>query len=501
MGEGRTKKAAVNFFYNFSNLCLNLILTFISRTVFINVFGVAYLGMNSLFTDVLNLLSMADLGFNTAMVYSFYKPLAEKDYDRMAALTTFYKHIYIVISIFITVVGLLLIPFLPYLINLENPIEHLNIYYILSLSNIVCSYMCIYKTSILTADQKNYKITRVTMIISILKTIIQIVAIVLFENYILYLLIGTITVLLNNIWASSIAVKEYSFIKRNISLELSEKKKIFENITSVFLYKVSSVLLTATDNLLISIITGTIMVGYYSNYLLIQNKIAMFYTIIFSSLTASIGNLIIKEKAEKRYKIFNCEQSVCFIICGIIVPCYTILIDDFIKIWLGNDYILSPETVLIIGLNMYLACVLQPLWSYREAAGLYRKTKWIMFICAIENIAISIILGVFWGITGILLASAISRVTTYVWYEPKILFSEYFSKSSKKYYLSIIQNFILIIFLIIFCDFLLQSIVVETIWKFFLKSIITLLICGSIVIVSYYRSDGITYILRKIKNR
>lgn len=500
VNEGRTQKAVKNIAFNFTNQILTLILSFVSRTVFIWGLGASYLGINGLFSDVLGLLSMADLGFNTAMVYSFYKPLAENNYLKMAGLITFYKKVYTIIAVGVSVVGVALVPALPYLINLETDIPNIKLYYLLSLANIVFSYLCVYKTSILSADQKNYKITKVTMCVNVIRSISQIIAIVIWKDYTIYLVLGCISVLINNIVASRIAIKEYPFIKEAVDLEMKDKKDIFSNIGSVFLYKVSSVLLNATDNLLISIIIGTLAVGYYSNYLMLQNKISLFYTLIFTSLTASIGNLIVKESSKKRYEIFACEQSISFIVCGVVIPGYTLLVNDLIKIWLGEEYVLSIAVVIAGSLNMYLACVLQPLWSYREATGLYKRTKWIMVICAIVNLILSIVLGEIIGLSGILFASALSRLFTYIWYEPKILFKEYFELSPFKYYLQLVGNFSVIIIITCIVGGISSTITVESMFSWLIKAILVGSISFVIVLVLYLNSSGIKIFRTKVRN-
>lgn len=260
-------------------------------------------------------------------------------------------------------------------------------------STVVASYLCIYKTTILMADQKGYLVTKVAIYTNFIKTILQIISIIVWKNYIIFLSVGTIITIGNNVYASRIADKTYQFINKKSTISNYEKKHIFNNLGSVFLYKVSAMLLNATDNILISILISTAMVGYYSNYLLLQTKIVAIISLVFTSMTASIGNLIVTENSEKRFKVFKCEQSISCFICGIVVPCYILLADDFIRIWLGSEYQLGFAMSCAVGLNMYLSCVMQPLWSYREATGLYRKTKWIMVICAMINIGLSIILG------------------------------------------------------------------------------------------------------------
>ena len=497
--SGRTHKAITNIFYNILNQMVMLFLSFISRSVFIWGFGIEYLGINGLFADILNLLSLADLGFNTAMTYSFYKPLAEKDYEKIAGLVNFYKKVYYLIALGIAIIGIALIPFLPRLINVEYEIPHLTIYYLLSLSTVVASYLCIYKTTILMADQKGYLVTKVAIYTNFIKTILQIISIIVWKNYIIFLSVGTIITIGNNVYASRIADKTYQFINKKSTISNYEKKHIFNNLGSVFLYKVSAMLLNATDNILISILISTAMVGYYSNYLLLQTKIVAIISLVFTSMTASIGNLIVTENSEKRFKVFKCEQSISCFICGIVVPCYILLADDFIRIWLGSEYQLGFARSCAVGLNMYLSCVMQPLWSYREATGLYRKTKWIMVICAMINIGLSIILGKTIGVIGIILASAIARIVTYVWYEPQILFREYFANSEKGYYVQLIKNIFLIIVLVVLGKQFEKVFFVSGYGTWILKASV---LGAGFVLVTYlfYRnSEGVNYIRKKIK--
>lgn len=497
--KGRTEKAIKNISYNIVNQLITIVLSFVSRTVFIWGFGVQYLGINGLFGDILSLLSMADLGFNTAMTYSYYKPLADNDYNKISELTAFYKKVYNIIALAITLIGLSLIPFLPKLVNLDTPIENLNLYYVLSLSSVVVSYLCVYKTTVLSADQKGFVIAKVNMFTNILKTVIQIVSIVIWKNYIVFLLIGTVIAIGNNIYASYIATKYYPYInKQKKSISKEEKHNIINNLGSVFLYKVSSVLLNATDNIIISVVIGTAMVGYYSNYLLLQTKITSIISLIFTSMTASIGNLIALENEKKQYEIFHCEQSLSFIICGIVVPCYILLVNDFINIWLGDEFKLDLLIVLAIGFNMYLTCVLQPLWSYREATGLYKRTKWIMVICAILNIILSFTLGYLYGLFGIIFASALSRILTYVWFEPYLLFKEYFSKSALKYYIDLIINIILIILIITIGFKVCSFIKVTSFAMWFIKAIVIGLISTSVVLIMYYKSEGVQILKNRI---
>ena len=291
--DSRTSNSIKNIIFGFGNTMIMMILGFVNRSVFVHCLSMDYLGISGLFSDILSMLSLADLGFGTAMVYSMYKPLAEKDYDRLAGLIGIYKKIYRVIAIGITTIGLALIPFLGYIIKLDGNLPYIKVYYILYLMNTVASYLVVYKTSIVSADQKGYILTNYRSIFSIIQTICMTLFLYLTKNYMVYLCVQVFFTYATNFYASHVAKKMYPFIEKKVSLPFSEAKDIFKNIKSVFIYKLSGILLNATDNTLISVLIGTAMVGYCSNYNMVATKITAVISTLFYSLTASLGNLVV----------------------------------------------------------------------------------------------------------------------------------------------------------------------------------------------------------------
>ncbi|MCD7872607.1 MAG: hypothetical protein LUG21_04790, partial [Clostridiales bacterium] len=197
MGESRSINSGKNLISGFLQKTVTLILTFASKTVFIYVFGVEMLGINGLFANVISLLSLADLGFSTAMTYSYYKPAAENDYNKISALNRFYKKVYLCIAGCITVIGLALIPFLKYIINLQQEVEHLYLYYLLTLAATVVSYLFVYKTTVLYAYQQNYIVAKYNMIINLIQLLVQIAFMLALKNYIVYLIISILFNLIN----------------------------------------------------------------------------------------------------------------------------------------------------------------------------------------------------------------------------------------------------------------------------------------------------------------
>ena len=363
MTEGRVKNSVRNIGYRLVSQVASIILKFVSRTIFIYILGVEYLGINGLFSEVLQMLSLADLGFGTAMVFSMYKPLAEHDEKRLTRLVALYKRIYTIIAIVITVIGVALVPFLKYLVNLDQNIPYLKIYYLLYLANTVSSYLVVYKTCILNADQKNYLVSKYNTIFNFIFIIITSVVLLLTHNFMVYLVTQVVVTYANNFYVSHVAEKLYPYINNKVEkLPKEEGKKIFENVKSVFIYKVANTLVGSTDNTLISVLIGTVAVGFYSNYSMVINNIVLFINIVFSSVTASIGNMVVEANKKKNYDVYCLMQQVSFLLSTVAITVTYLMINDLIYVWLGEKFILDPLVTIAIALNMYFSVVLMPIW-------------------------------------------------------------------------------------------------------------------------------------------
>lgn len=493
----RTYKATKNIVFGIISRLVVLVLTFISRSIFVQVLAIDYLGINGIFSDILTMLSMADLGFGSAMAYSFYKPLAENNQKQLSALIHFYRGVYNIIALAVSVVGIGLIPFLDLILNLDQPIPNLIIYYLIFLSNTVISYLFVYKASIITADQKGYITSAYSIYINVFKVIAQLIVLYTMKSYLIYIFLNVIATLLNNLLISRKASRLYPFIRKKELLSKGEKKKIYKNISSIFIYKVSSVLINGTDNILISIIVGTTTVGYYSNYTTLTVNITNFLFIIFTSLTASIGNLVVEQTKEKRYEVFRVIQFTSFWIGAYCTVMLSTLAEDFILIWLGNEYILDEFTFVSILLNFYMIITMQPLWSYREATGLYIKTKYIMLITASLNLILSIIFGIKAGLAGILLASFISKLLTYFWYEPIVLYKEFFCAIPKRYFITHFINFVVTAVGCLVFRYFLISWKNISIGSIVLKAIVITVIFNIIYLIFNIKTSELRYLIKR----
>lgn len=485
--ESRTKKTTYNFISSVLAQFLTIVLSFVSRSVFIYCLDARFLGVNGLFTNIISLLSLAELGVGTALIYSMYEPLAYNDQKKLAALTQFYKKLYTIIGISILVIGLLLFPFLDFFINLDVGIPNVKYYYLLFLMQSVCSYFMVYKTSIMTADQKSYILTRNLMVINSIATITQIIVLLVWHNYTIYLLIIVLFNIIGNYYNSKVAERKYPYINDKVSLDYSEKKNIWGNIKSMFLYKLGGVILNNTDNILISKIVGTIEVGIYSNYYLILSKIGNVTSLVFTSVQASLGNLNVDADEDKKKFVFDTLSLMSFWVYGFCSICFCLLFQDFIKLWVGDSYLLSDITMYICVANYYLQGVLYPIWCFRNTTGLFKETKYTMLIASLINIALSIVLGNLFGMAGIFAATIISRLLTNIWYDPYKLFKNYFKSSPINYYIKELKRVAFLIAFILFSQCFFDYFTFKSLFLQLLIKLLYAVLIPNILLFCYYR--------------
>ncbi len=435
MSESRVKKSMKNSAVGIASQLILSIIAFVSRTVFINTLGVEYLGVSSLYSNILNMLSLSDLGIYTVMLFSLYKPLANKDESKIAALITYYKKLYWIIAGVVLFLGLGCIPFLNFLIK-DSTFEYreLLIYYILYLMISLCSYIAVSKVTLLRADQNAYIVQISTTATTICMDIIQIVLLLTTRNFLLYLIMQIAFVLGNNIILSLIADRKYPFLKKKSCV--SNKKElhdsILKNIKSTLIYKVSGMMMNSTDNILISVILGTAVVGYYSNYVTIFSLVNKFIMILINAIMASIGNFLAIKSKEEKYNLFNVLLLGFYFIATLCCGCYLCGMQDFISIWIGEEFLLSKSFLYALVFYRFVYCVIHPLWMFRESSGLFIYTKYVTLFAAVVNIVLSVILGNIMGLSGIIVATAISYLVTVFWYEPKVMCKNmFFSKFSE----------------------------------------------------------------------
>lgn len=498
----RVKSSIKNITTGLVGQMLMLFTNFISRTVFINILGSTYLGVSGLFGNILSLLSLAELGVGQAITFSLYKPIAENDKEKISALMEIYKKIYRYIFVFVVVVGLSLAPFLRFIIKDFDKIPHITIIYILYVINSASSYLFVYRNTLITASQKNYIVHIISYIFTILMMILQIVGLVVFRNYFVYLIVQICMVIGQNIATAIVTGKIFPElkIKNPPKLEPEEKKRLTKNIKSLMIYKVGTLALNSTDNILISAFVGIVKVGLYSNYNLICSSITGFLSTIFSNLTASIGNLNAVETNEKKIDMFNIINLATFWLYGVCSICIFCVANPFITAWIGEEYLLSYRELFVIVLNVYVAGMLFAPFNYRQTMGLFVYGKMRPVISAVINLGASIILGNWYGLEGILWGTIIARVTTNVWFDPYIVFKKGIQSSPKNYFIDYLIKIVILFVTGTVCFMATIFIPNYGIVSVLVKAFISFVIVNCVFLFIYARSNEINYLKTVIKS-
>lgn len=414
------------------------VLSFIGRTAFVYVLGAEYLGVNSLFTEILTVLSFAELGIGNAMVFSLYKPLAEKDTEKIKSLMQLYAKAYRVIGIVIAGLGICVVPFVKHIVGDVSYVkEDITLLYLLFLVNSVISYFFVYKKSLIIADQKNYIVDIYQQVFYAFQVIGQVVFLLVTKRFIPYLLIMIVTTFLNNVYVAYKADKMYPFLtQKNIKpLDKGEVSGIITNVKALVVYKIGGIILESTDSIFISSLINVVTVGLYANYKMI---ISVFKTIgsqMMNSIVASVGNLNASATDQKKESVFYEMLYISAWFYGFATMGLCCFMTPLVNVWLGEKYAIGFDAVLAASIYFYVSNMHYPCYTYRTTAGLFVFGKYVPMIAAVCNIVLDIVLGKIWGLSGILWASTISRVFTYEIIDPCLIYKKIFHKPVIKYLL------------------------------------------------------------------
>lgn len=502
--NSRTMNSIRNITTGFLGQFIQIILGFVNRTIFIKFLAAEYLGISGLFGNILSILSLAELGVGSAIIYALYKPLAEKNEKEVAALMKFYSKAYKVIGVVVIIIGISLTPFLKVIIKESPQIkENLYVIYLFYLFNTSITYFFSYKNSIIVADQKNYISSLISYGLSFAQTILQIIILVVTKSFLLYLCVQAICTLIYNVVISIIADKMYPFIKKNRNAELDKitKRGLITNIKALMIVKLSGVLVNNTDNLIITYFSGLSTVGLSSNYTMLIGIVNTVLNQLFGGITASVGNLNAKESDKKKEEFFNIINFANFWLFGFSAICIIVLLEDVIKIWLGDSYVLPMNIPIILAINFYMVGMQNAVWTYKNTMGLFKHGRYILLFTATLNLGLSMFLGLKFGLFGILLATAIARLLTNAWYDPYAVYKYGLKRNPIKYFIKYIKYaltiFIALIVTLILCNFVNSDMIIGLI----LKSMICLIIPNIIILIFFSRSDELKYfinIARKI---
>lgn len=438
----RTKKSLKNIEFSLIFQSFSTLTSFLTRRVFIQMLTKEYLGLDGTFSNILSMLSLAELGVGSAITYSLYKPLAEQDQEQIAALMALFRRVYRTIGLVVAAAGLALTPFLPQIIHNLPDIPKINLIYALFVFNTSLSYFYVYKQTLLIADQQQYIVTTVHYVSKIILSLTQMLFLWLTRNYFVFLGLQIGVTLLENLLLSRRADRLYPYINelRPKGLDAKTKNEIVRNTRAMITHKVGGVVVFGTDNLLISYFVGVVAVGLYSNYLMVTNGLSTVYGQLFNSLVASVGNLGATEDAGRALPVFWKINFAGTWLYGFSAVCLVVLLNPFISLWVGEEYLFSQGIVILIALNFYVMGMRQSVLAFRNAYGLYWYDRYKPVAESVVNLVVSILLAIPFGVAGILAGTFISTMTTCFWIEPVVLFRYGMHTSVKRYFREYILN-------------------------------------------------------------
>lgn len=512
MNDGRTGKAIKNSEYAILSKLLETVLAFILRTIFIRCLSTVYLGLNGVFTNVLTVLCLMDLGLGSAIAFSLYKPLADNDRSKVVALMDLYRKFYRNIGIIISVVGFCLTPFLKYIITLPEEVPNIYIIYWLNICNPAITYFVAYKMTLLIADQRIYVNYRYNIIFLFTRFFILSGILILTHNFILYLAFDILNKFASNVVISLKVSKMYPYLKehKGAFLEEKEKKNIWKYMRAGILNKIGQTVVTSTDSIVISSFISTITVGLYSNYLLLINGVETFVYTLFSNLTSSVGNLAASEKDIRKIKsIFNTLQTINHMISTVACVGLAALSNCFIELWLGKDYLLPIITIYICILNLYITLNTNSISNFMGARGdMYYINRFRPIIEAVVNLSVSIILVKFTrlGLNGVFIGTLVSFLCGRIWMDAHTLYKYWFKENSFLYIIDYLKKLIFTVAVSVLCIFickLLRSLLGLNVLTFILMIVVVLVITITLLYLVYHKTESVEYIkdliVRKLK--
>lgn len=438
----RTENSLRNIKFALVFQAASILVAFLTRKIFVLVLTQEYLGLDGTFSNILSMLSLAELGIGGAITYSLYKPLAEDDRAQITALMALFRRVYWTIGGIVALLGCALTPLLPVLIRDMPDLPHIYLIYLLFILNTALSYFGVYKQSLIIADQRQYITSTCHYGLKMLLYLAQALFLWLTHNYFVYLGLMLGATLAENLILTYQANRLYPYLKKTAPPPLPQETKqtILRNTKALLTHRVGGVVVFGTDNLLISAFVGSISVGLYSNYLMVTNGLKTAYGQLFRSLTASVGNLGATKDSEQALPVYWKVNFVGGWLFGFSAICLAVLFNPFIELWVGRQFWFSQEIVCLIALNFYVTGMREATLTFRDAYGLYWYDRHKPIAESVINLTVSAALAIPYGVAGIFLGTFLSTMTTCFWIEPVVLFHYGFHAPVKRYFLEYAAN-------------------------------------------------------------
>lgn len=487
----RRKNAIRNVFFGIVLRFYNMLMPFIMRSVMIYTLGIDYLGLNGLFVSVLQILNLAELGVGSAMIFSMYKPIAEQNTSKICALINLYRYYYRIIGGVILFLGLLLLPFIPYMISGDVPTD-INIYvvYLLNLSGTVFSYWFLaYRNSILRAHQREDVVSKITMLTVTIQYGIQFLVLYFLHNYYYYVIAILFTQILNNVLTAIASRHMYPNMYPYGEVSSHEKSLINQRIKDLFTAKLGGTILNSADTLVISTFLGLKILAMYQNYYLIMNAVMSLFTVFFSSILAGVGNSLITEDREKNFRDFERVTFIVFVLMAVCMSEMLILYQPFMELWVGQDLMLDMNVVILLCVYFFVVEYVMLVSLYKDAGGIWHADRLRPLISGLINLGVNLFVVNYWGLYGVIMSTIISSGFVSAPWVTYNIFKLMFIGKEKIYLKGLLENFVVIILSMISSYFVSSIIYTNGIIGILIRFLLVLVV--SLVVISVYHMKKI----------
>lgn len=498
--ESRSAKSAKNLLYGVVSQGVTVLLTFIIRIVLVRQAGILSVSLNGLFTEVITMLSLAELGVGSAIVYSLYKPLAEHNEKKIVKLMNMYKTAYRNIALAIFGMGLCLLPFIQHIVTkVDVSDNYIRFVFLLFLTQTASSYLFSYKSSLLNADQNVYIVSKITTVVRLVGEIINMICLAVFHNYIIYLVVEILITVSVNVIISGQVDKMYPFLKRKDELLNVEKRMIFKNMKNIFIGNLSGRITNSTDNILISILVSTYEVGIYTGYSTLASGLRKIIDQLDRATAGSVGNLMAEGNAQKCDEVLKKMTFINYFFGSLFACLLYCLSSTLVRIMYGEEYTYNTNSMIglfvifVFSINFFLSVLKNPLWRFMQVSGLFAKDKNISIAGSAANLIISVIFGIKLGTLGILIGTIATLLIQMV-LKIRLLYKESFKISSVKFYLRCIIYGFFGIFSMLLAKFICAEIISGNLYiDFVLKMIIAAFVPLCINYIIFCRTKEYAY--------
>lgn len=500
----RTKRSILNVVVSFASYAVLLVTAFVVQHYLVTEKGAEYNAINGLFGNILTMMSLADLGIGTAIIYHMYKPVAQRDEDTINALLVFYKKCYLVISLIVVFIGIIIGFLVPVIVG-ENSIDD-NIYVIFGffVFDCLCSYFLAYKKSLLYADLRNYVADGIYFFVYIVQCVLQVMALVVYKDYLLFLVFKSGGKIFSNIFTSIYIKKAYPFVKERGVKKIPDETRadIVTKVKGLLFHKIGRILVTGSDSIVITSMLGLSVMNIYTNYRLVIAGIAALLNRVFETLTNSVGNLLIENSHEKNLLVYKRIDFINFECFGLVTAGMYAILRPLVIMWVGDEFLFAESVVWALCISFYMDGMKASVNTFKEAAGIFHEDRHIPVIEAVINLGLSIALASFMGALGVVIGTIVSTFVVFFYSYPKFVLKPLFGMKKSTYVIKTVCRLLVMCAVLgIIAVFDRFTVSMNPMASFVINGLFAVVVFTVVSIAIYGRSEEFRYCIELVTQR